>query len=405
MRIGHSFNLHRDGDGSALPPFKAELRRRLWWQLCILDLRASEDRGTDPMILDGTHDTEMPLHINDADINPQSLQRPVERSGFCDATFCRTMHELSGCVRRLNYVPPGAKANATLDLQGKVDLILCSQRHIEENYLVHCNTSIPLHWATSVVSRLIMSRLWLITQYPFERNHAHVRQPGVSRELLLQTALEVMESAHLLETKADNAQWAWMARTFVQWHALAVTLAEVCVQTNVPLLDKAWALIDVVYQPWSELIADSSKGLLWRPIKKLYAKAQAARRARRDPAQALKPPTLMYKPSIEYPVNAAHSNINPTNGSTPRSDSTYLSAGDTPDFGGKVLQTDQPQQAPFLQSFMGDDMSVPEISDEMLNSIDWMEWDAFIQDTQLAAESMQIGEQGQRLANPALSGF
>ena len=357
------------------------------------------------MIFDGTYDTEMPLHINDVDINPQSLQKPVERSGFCDATFCRTMHELCTCIRTLNYVPPGAKANATLDLQGKVDLILCCQRHIEENYLVHCNTSIPIHWSTSVVARLIMSRLWLVTQYPFQRNHGHVRQPGVSRELLLQTALEVMESAYLLETKPDNVQWAWMARTFVQWHALAVTLAEVCVQTNPLLLDRAWALIDVVYQPWSEIVADSSKGLLWRPIKTLYAKAQAARRARRDPAQALKPPIRMYQPSIEYPVDAAHKNVHPKHGSTPRTNPRYLSIGDTPDFGGNVFQTDQPQQAPFLQGSMADDLSVPQLSDEMLNSIDWMEWDAFIQDTQIAAESLQFDELGQWPANAALSSF
>ena len=406
VRLGHALGLHRDGDGSSLPPFKAEMRRRLWWELCVLDARACEDRGSDPMIIETTFNTEMPLHIDDADIDPQSSEMPAEKVGFTEATFCRMTHEVTMIVRRLNYAQPREIASNVLDLEGKVDLITQCQRRVEDTYLVHCNTSVPIQWATSVIGRLIMSRLWLMIQYPFHRGHAHFRQAGVSRELLLQTAIEVMESAHMLETNPDYAKWIWMAKTYVQWHALAVTLAEVCVQTNPVLLDRAWALIDVVFEPWSQLVADTSKGLLWRPIKKLYAKAQAARQKRQNTAQAY---SLFSNPASDfksYPTTTTTQHdprLWPN--TTPAVDQPGLmSIKDAPGFRGEAYGIQQPQQST-LPDAMESETTVPQLSDDVMDSINWMDWDAFIQDTQNAAQLLQFDGAEPSAANRAFFGF
>jgi len=50
VRIAQTLGVHRDGLHFNLPPFEIEMRRRLWWQICILDVRASEDHGSDPTI-------------------------------------------------------------------------------------------------------------------------------------------------------------------------------------------------------------------------------------------------------------------------------------------------------------------------------------------------------------------
>jgi hypothetical protein len=41
VRIAQTIGIHRDGSHFALTPFEIEMRRRLWWQVCILDARAS----------------------------------------------------------------------------------------------------------------------------------------------------------------------------------------------------------------------------------------------------------------------------------------------------------------------------------------------------------------------------
>jgi len=43
VRLAYMLNLHRDGHGLQHTPFEAEMRRRLWWQIVLLDMRASED--------------------------------------------------------------------------------------------------------------------------------------------------------------------------------------------------------------------------------------------------------------------------------------------------------------------------------------------------------------------------
>lgn len=48
VRLAQSLGMHRDGDALNLSPFDAEMRRRLWWGICILDTPASEDHSCSP---------------------------------------------------------------------------------------------------------------------------------------------------------------------------------------------------------------------------------------------------------------------------------------------------------------------------------------------------------------------
>jgi hypothetical protein len=59
VRIAQTLGIHRDGSHFKLPPFEIEMRRRLWWQVCILDARSSEDHGCDPTIVEAQFDTKM----------------------------------------------------------------------------------------------------------------------------------------------------------------------------------------------------------------------------------------------------------------------------------------------------------------------------------------------------------
>lgn len=48
IRLAQSLGMHRDGSALGLSPFDAEMRRRLWWGICILDTPASEDHSCSP---------------------------------------------------------------------------------------------------------------------------------------------------------------------------------------------------------------------------------------------------------------------------------------------------------------------------------------------------------------------
>ena len=107
IRLAQALGVHRDGQTFGLSPFETEMRRRLWWQICTLDVRASEDHGTDPSIVEQSFDTKFPLNINDADLTTDMKEQPEEHEGATEMTFDLIRYSLSTTVRRLNYMPPG----------------------------------------------------------------------------------------------------------------------------------------------------------------------------------------------------------------------------------------------------------------------------------------------------------
>jgi len=88
IRMAQALGLQRDGTHfEHLNPYEIEMRRRVWWVLCMLDVRASEDQGTEFTIARGSFDTKFPLNINDTDIEPETTQMPAEREGITDMSF------------------------------------------------------------------------------------------------------------------------------------------------------------------------------------------------------------------------------------------------------------------------------------------------------------------------------
>lgn len=284
IRIAYSLNLHREDIDTSLPPFALELRRRLWWQVCVLDIHASEDRGSDPMIHDFNFNTKMPLNINDADLDPESLQPLSDKACYTEMTFCRVGHDLSQLARRFNYLPPSEGnpqlSSKKITIEEKISVLKKRQEHIEKHYLAHCDLGYPLAWVATQIARLILSRMWLAIYHPLQPEYRSHAYPLTTRDDLLAISTNILELANSLEQEPTTAHWRWFFRSWVQWHALAVALAELCNQNEGTLVEKAWAIIDIIYEPWAAHIADSRNGMLWRPIQKLRSKAQANRQAR-----------------------------------------------------------------------------------------------------------------------------
>ncbi|KAK4554186.1 hypothetical protein LTR86_008713 [Recurvomyces mirabilis] len=289
VRIAQTIGIHRDGSHFGLSPFEVEMRRRLWWQVCILDIRASEDHGCDPTIVEQAFDTKMPLNINDSDISPDSKEFPTERQGCTDMSFCLIRFEVANTFRRINYVPPGAMrpssekgvAEGGITLQDKEKWITQCHQKLEERYLAHCDMSVPLFWVTATVARLMMSKMWLMVYHPFQRQDGGASLPSETRDKLFITSLENIEYALLLETEARTMKWGWLFRTYMQWHALAFMLSELCHRSTGDLVERAWVAVEKTRDcRWGRALdEDVRAGHLWRPLKKLYRKAKEARRA------------------------------------------------------------------------------------------------------------------------------
>ncbi|CAD6441848.1 9203e70e-9c9f-4153-85e8-0ac515cecefc [Sclerotinia trifoliorum] len=282
MRIGQSLGLHRDGEKFGLSPYDTEMRRRLWWQICVLDVRASEDHGTDPSIYDHTFDTKFPLSINDADLDPDAKEPPQPREGVSEMTFVLIRFEICALSKRLQYTPPGrgpcpSGNPVSLTLEQKEELIKTTSVRLEEKYLKYCENAGPLYWVAGTVARLIFAKMSLIIYHP-------LIQPGKpqclsphTKDRLLTSSIEIIEYSRILETEASTKKWGWLFRTYVQWHAIAFILGELSIRRNSPLVERAWQAIDSAFDDWSDAVGSSKRGMFWQPMRKLMARARRKR--------------------------------------------------------------------------------------------------------------------------------
>ena len=378
VRLGHSLTLHRETTWISISPFTREIRRRLWWHMIDLDIRGVEDRGSDPFITESSFSTKMPLNINDEDMDPESEEPIVERKGFTEMTKSRLSYIIWEYAIDIGYRSPGREeANhppTESPVETKLKLIQELEMKLEKDVLVHCDPANPLAWVTSVVVPLVGSRMRIAVYHPPLHDMRGVIQQYVSRELVLKAAVENLEYGHLLAFEPTVAHWRWYFNTRVQWHALAATLAELCVQDKGPLVERAWKVVDAVFEQWASHVADSRNGMLWRPIKKLMSKAQSKRAESRMQSMSITPQQSLPQFSAPMWGNVDDPKASASAMSFPQDSTSGMALDDLP-----------------IQSLGLDEQIPPNLADslsvnEAENVINWAEWDEFMQDFEMAEQ-------------------
>ncbi|EEU43929.1 uncharacterized protein NECHADRAFT_89749 [Fusarium vanettenii 77-13-4] len=275
IRVAQGMGLDRDGDGHRYTPFVAEMRRRLWHFIVVLDVRGSEDRGSDAILTRARFDTVLPTPIDDDYFGPDSTGPLVPKSTPADNVICMCTAMCSSIFGLLSHPHFNAAGEAEHFLYTEDELI--AHIRLLENTFIH--TARPSHLPSmyaSEIARVVILKLWLNIQYPFNGGPAPDR-PRVSKETMLRTAVSIMELRERMTKDQWEDRFAWWTDTYVQWHPLAVALAELCVQTQGELVDRAWVVVERNFPASRNHVADTATGSLWRPIKKLLKKARSAR--------------------------------------------------------------------------------------------------------------------------------
>ncbi|KAK2048219.1 fungal-specific transcription factor domain-containing protein, partial [Colletotrichum somersetense] len=298
VRLAQALHLHRDGVSPPLPPFEAEMRRRLWWMIVVLDIRAAEDRGTDAAIPRQSYNTRLPFNLDDDDFGPSTTAPLEDRTGPTEMTFCLCTSMSSGIFGNMRPKHPqlALDPNNSPETATSEDEIMAHAQRLEALFgtappktpaspsqqqqqqqedVRNLSANISANHAAITV-RIIILKLWLSAQYPFTPRAASVAKPRVARETMLRTAVNTIELVEF-STAMYRERFGWWIDSYVQWHPLAVALAELCVQTRGELVDRAWAVVDRNFNGMRDRIADTRRGTLWRPLRKLLRKARAAR--------------------------------------------------------------------------------------------------------------------------------
>ncbi|PWW71895.1 hypothetical protein C7212DRAFT_230651 [Tuber magnatum] len=288
VRIAQSMGLHRDGERFHMSPLETEIRRRIWYEICLLDLRTAEEHGSDPGISTRSYDTKLPLNIEDTDILPNSTPPIIPRKGFTQMTFCLIRFEVLDSLRVVAKSTPGAgnvKGVEQLTLEEKEEMLDELALKLATKYQAGLDLTVPIQKITDMVIRLMVGRALLSLYHPLRHFKDGSLLNQEKKDKLFRTAVEALECSAFLVSDSD--QWNWLFQKYNQAHATSLVLSELVARPPFGtdrMVERAWAAVDLLLdsKPWKRahpLMAER----VWKPLDKLKDKALARRRrARQD---------------------------------------------------------------------------------------------------------------------------
>ena len=271
IRMAQYLGLQRDGTHfEYLTPFEVEMRRKVWWAVCMLDVRASEDQGTDLTITRGSFDTRIPLNINDVDINPDTKQMPIERNGVTDMSFTRIFFGIGDIMRQMMA---HSVRDGVAGLEDQSRLLNAIYQEFEQGYCQYTTESENIaYWVGVNIARLVTAKMTLIVSLPvlFSSPREHISDDV--RTKLLVSAIEVAEYNHALNAEQKCRQWRWVYQTYTHWHAIVYLMIEICRRPWSPIVERAWVALHSSWLMPAQTPKDKNLRI-WVPLRKLMDKA------------------------------------------------------------------------------------------------------------------------------------
>lgn len=219
--------LQSESANSKHTALEAEMRRRLWWSLVLLDARVSEMTEFKSGILAPGWDCKPPSNITDFDIDTKSKTPPAGHGMITEATFMVVRCELSNFVRYsgfwLEFTNPCLKALARRPPSGSSangDELAGLDKMVEERYLRYCNPDNPLHFMTIWMARGYLAKCRMLAHYA-RHSRTPAKQTEAERDLALQYALRLFECDTKLLSSPLTRMFVWFIMTVLQFPFLS----------------------------------------------------------------------------------------------------------------------------------------------------------------------------------------
>jgi hypothetical protein len=199
VRLALRMGLHRDATkvGGSISPYQAEIRRRIWHQICQNDLLASFHLGLPGMAAFIDSDTLIPRNLRDEDFNENSLELPPSRPEsditplsymVCKSRMCGVVEKMVLLANRL--APPSYTEVLRLDA-----LLKEAYDQVPSFYRLDNTVSLVTYEPARIVSTFALGILFLKSRCLLHRNFLLNKSPGdysASKEIALEAAKELL---------------------------------------------------------------------------------------------------------------------------------------------------------------------------------------------------------------------
>jgi Fungal specific transcription factor domain len=262
VRMGQSLRLHQGG--SNISAFDMQMRRRLWWQILLIDGRAAQLAHSPSPILSPGLEFTLPSNLNDADISPSMTGEPIPHEGPTEMLFCLLRYELG---KFLNEQGSSLHSPSVSTVE-KDRLIDNFEEHIERLYLRFCDSALPLHLMASGGARSAICKMRLMAHHPSQHD---TEGSETEKGDIFNWSVKMVEYDVLGQSTELLKKFSWHLNAYFQLDAFVFMLIVLQSEPPGPLVDKAWDLVSETYR-YRQFLMDESKDL-HKQIRKLTLKS------------------------------------------------------------------------------------------------------------------------------------
>lgn len=140
-------------------------------QIILLEARAAEFSGVGHLLSDLHFTTKIPLNINDGSLHPSMVELPHEENGATEMIHCLIRYEIGNFLKQGHVMSTldGSRqkfSSSEVSVEHKEKAIQGLEELLERRYLRYCDPSIPLHFVSAIMVRLIMCKLRFRSLHP-----------------------------------------------------------------------------------------------------------------------------------------------------------------------------------------------------------------------------------------------
>ncbi|KAM0355065.1 hypothetical protein ACHAPU_000917 [Fusarium lateritium] len=245
-RNAEQLGFHRDGTVLGLSPVETEERRRLWWQLQHVDLVLSLKNGVTPLSFGAAWDVQLPLNIEDSDIDPNSRTAPRERTGLTSFSFTLCNYWTMQKQRSFRMSPPSQSVGEK-SLLGCLDSAMIDdfEKGVNERFLQYCDPINPLHILLQISSRALIKVLRLRKTHAVRMQSEHVDDDCHTEHF--NTCMQAMKYIVISHSNPQLKPFTWLIEVSFVWHAFIGILVDLPNLADVNLMKSAWTLLAELY--------------------------------------------------------------------------------------------------------------------------------------------------------------
>ncbi|KAH7238007.1 hypothetical protein B0J15DRAFT_376741, partial [Fusarium solani] len=265
-RIAVAIGLHRDGSHfPGISPFEAEMRRRTWCYIRILDFATGDFQVPEISISDAISDTKLPLNLDDEDIQQNMSVLPEARGGHTDMAICLLRCKIWRVGKHIkdatSFMYP-CRQEPDADTLCQLEKLSKFSQEAFLEFLAPSQPDKPIHLFTRTMAAVAVRRYELILQ--------HIRQPSLQHgkdrldtDKPFSLALGILEDIHMLQHGPPTSRWAWQLDGFIQWQPLALVLSRLSVVEFDAMTEHAWSVVMRSLEACPESIKEEP---LWQPL-------------------------------------------------------------------------------------------------------------------------------------------